>query len=414
MRPAAALTLCLCLAPALAFQRPLAARPAKGKLFGVPRKPLLGKAAVGAALATLATAKPALAGEALKVSLGQSVLPNGAAAGAAGVGVMLGDGVSAGVSAAKVALALLLKVALPLGASAALGLALYSGLLGDAATSAKSAGQGFGATASRAISNVREGIADFIEGIFAGEESMVDPLEWFACTLESVNPAGDSEGWLKYRFKLKDKAASLPLDIGQGVTICGLDDDDRVVRMDMPLLSPRKARGYFEVVVRSDSDEPLLQVLSTLAPGDEIAAKCGPQRLDYTAEYQPVTSVVALVNADGILPALGVAQELLPSKEGSVETFNIVWVNDKEADFVMYDEVERLFYKFPKQMDVSCVIDEDIVSGIDSNAAVLDSVPRWEPGAMAIVAGDPGFCSSARSFLEAVAEYPNDTICNVA
>eukprot|EP00968_Pinguiococcus_pyrenoidosus_P008102 scaffold574_cov246-Pinguiococcus_pyrenoidosus.AAC.5 len=65
-------------------------------------------------------------------------------------------------------------------------------------------------------------------------------------------------------------------------------------------------------------------------------------------------------------------------------------------------------------MDVSCVVENNIYGGLDSNAAVVDSVPKWLPGSMAIVAGDPSFCAAARNFLEGVAEYPAETISVIA
>lgn len=78
--------------------------------------------------------------------------------------------------------------------------------------------------------------------------------------------------------------------------------------------------------------------------------------------------------------------QLLPSSSASsVETANLIWVNQvgshrpsvlehripttvlwvwqDETDFVLYEDMERLWYKYNKQLDVACVLSDSIAGG---------------------------------------------------
>lgn len=52
---------------------------------------------------------------------------------------------------------------------------------------------------------------------------------------------------LRYRLLLPAAYSVLPLDLGQEVALCALDNTGRVCEASFPLLSPRDARGYVEV-----------------------------------------------------------------------------------------------------------------------------------------------------------------------
>ena len=81
---------------------------------------------------------------------------------------------------------------------------------------------------------------------------------------------------------------------------------------------------------------------------------------------------------------------------------------------MLYKDVEKLFYKHPRQVDVSCVLEPEAAQGdLQGSAAVLEATPTWEPGCMAIVAGSPAFAAGAKQFLMDVAEFPPDTICSL-
>ena len=399
--------------------------------------------AVAAAVSAVARQKAlatAVSTGAVDVSLGHSVIPS------LHTPFYYSLASAAGAAAAKAA-ALAKSLLLPVALVAAVATLLKSGALDNAAkavpnlagklgspagaassllSSLVAAAQGLLAAAGGALGAVRSAVPALPSLPWPQGDAPVDPLEWFACTLQSSSPVGagadgrSEDGnptpWLRYRFKVKDSNAALPVELGQGVTLCGLDDGDRVVRVDLPLLSPRSTRGHFDVLVRDDGfNNPMAEVLRSLEKGDEIAAKLGPQRLTYEAEYQPVTGIVALCEAEGIVPVVQISKELLKSRSStSVDSLNVVWVNGREDDFVLYKDVEKLFYKHPRQVDVSCVLEPEAAQGdLQGSAAVFEATPTWEPGCMAIVAGSPAFAAGAKQFLMDVAEFPPDTICSL-
>ena len=118
-----------------------------------------------------------------------------------------------------------------------------------------------------------------------------------------------------------------------------------------------------------------------------------------------------IVSGLGIVPTLGLLNELLPSRASSVETANLVWVNEDEGDFVNYADMENVWYKFSKKLDVSCVLDADTFgSGLWENEAFLASVPdAYVEGMMIVVAGPEEFQSNVVKAL-ALRDFPEGAV----
>jgi NAD(P)H-flavin reductase len=182
------------------------------------------------------------------------------------------------------------------------------------------------------------------------DEEVVDVNDWHVCTVQEREKLGSD--YIRYRFKLQGSNCVLPCDIGQEIMLCTVDAEDSVLKEGYICVSPRKARGYFDVVVKRTTEEgtknKFVRALDLLAIGDEVAYKAGRQRLVYQGDDQEIEALTIVASGAGIAIALHLAQELLPIKDSTVREIEILWLNEKGDDFVLADEMEHLYYKVRK------------------------------------------------------------------
>ena len=76
---------------------------------------------------------------------------------------------------------------------------------------------------------------------------------WGVCSLANKETLGQSR-FTKYDFNLPTKDHYLNLGLGQQVTLCCLDNKDRVAQDDFYLFSPTKELGKFSIVTPSSND----------------------------------------------------------------------------------------------------------------------------------------------------------------
>ncbi|CAM9108371.1 unnamed protein product [Phaeothamnion confervicola] len=254
------------------------------------------------------------------------------------------------------------------------------------------------------------------ERAFGPEEAPLPAADWSVCTLQERIKVGQS--YLRYRFRLPQPNSVLPLGLAQEVTLCGLDQGDRVVAGSFCPLSPRSAMGYLEILVKKDPEvnSPeqqlvrLLDVLAIGATGDELAVRPGRQGLSYRGPYSPITDVVMVASGPGIVPMLQLVTELLPSRESSVNAAAVVWLNERADDFVLYSELENNFYKYHRKLDVSCIIERDLFGHqLAANPRVRDAVPEFKIGTLAVVAGPDYFVRKVQDYLSRQG-YPEEVI----
>ena len=147
-----------------------------------------------------------------------------------------------------------------------------------------------------------------------------------------------------------------------------------------------------------------------LSIGDEIALKPGPTTLEYRGQYLPVTDMLYFVSDTGVVPILEQVKAVLPSGTSSVKNVNVVWVNKKSEQFELaYDQLEEEFFKFNTKLEVGCCLVDDYLY-MENNGEIIESVPDFRPGAMAVVAGPTEFVRQAERFLKSRG-YPNEVIC---
>ena len=105
----------------------------------------------------------------------------------------------------------------------------------------------------------------------------------------------------------------------------------------------------------------------------QLAAKPSEGRLDYKGEYLPVSDLHCIASGLGSIPAVEIIRELLPGSASSIERANFVWVNEDESQFVLYQDVEKLWYKYSRNLDISCVLEKDCFgAGLLQNSAFLE------------------------------------------
>lgn len=151
--------------------------------------------------------------------------------------------------------------------------------------------------------------------------------------------------------------------------------------------------------------------MEELEVGDEVALQPGPRTLSYRGEYLPVTDMVYVTSGSGIAPVLDQVKSVLPAGTSSVKSVSVIWINDNEEDFdVALSSLEDEYFKYSTKLAVSCVVKENNGIKISSNEEVIEALPQFEPGTMAVIAGPKRFSTEARTMLMGYG-YPEECIC---
>jgi hypothetical protein len=261
---------------------------------------------------------------------------------------------------------------------------------------------------------------------------------WGVCTLASRKRLGKSS-FVQYDFDLPQSDYVLPLDLGQQVSMCCLDNEGNVARGDFFPFAPnsnnhggkgsrkskKKTTGSFSILLPNhkspdknifamglDASNFARVVKNELKIGDEVALKPGKHRLAYRGQYLPVTDMVYVAFGTGIVPVLEQIRAVLPSGTSSVKSVTVVWINEATRDFdVTAAILEKEYFKYSQKLAVSCIVDDLHYKDFVENTEVNDAIPNFELGAMAVVAGPAELKDKAVSYLEQERGYPRDTIC---
>jgi len=256
-----------------------------------------------------------------------------------------------------------------------------------------------------------------------GEVLDLSGEDWGVATLLSKEAVGNNNGYVRYTFKIPDGKV-LPLDMAQQLTLCCLDGSNNVRKSDFFVSSARHVGGKFEIIATrgAKKDEAVLGresaafhsvLYEQMELGDEVAIKPGKSTLEYRGQDLPVTDMVYLCNGLGVVPIINQVKELVGVQSSTVKTLSVVWINEKADEFYKgaYNELEDEFYKYNKQLDVSCCLENDVYSGsMSDNEEIVASVPDFQPGTMAVLAGPDYFVKKANMFLQSKG-YPADCIC---
>ncbi|KAL7575990.1 hypothetical protein ACA910_000778 [Epithemia clementina (nom. ined.)] len=247
---------------------------------------------------------------------------------------------------------------------------------------------------------------------------------WSVCTLRSRKRLGKTQ-FMQFDFDLPKSEFTIPLDLGQQIALCCLDNEGNVARGNFfpfyPTSNPRP--GSFSILVPNVDSELLFRIgldnanfvrviKHELKIGDEVALTPGDHRLSYKGQYLPVTDMVYIAYGTGIVPVLDQIRAVLPSGSSSVTSVTVVWLNAKTQDFdVLADLLEKEYFKYSDKLAVSCIVvnnveEMDFASNDDINVAI----PDFRQGTMAVLGGPREIVDKASYYLEDRG-YPLDTIC---
>jgi ferredoxin-NADP reductase len=255
--------------------------------------------------------------------------------------------------------------------------------------------------------------------------SGTDKLGWGVCTLRSKRRLGKSS-FVQYDFDLPEPDYVLPLDLGQQVSLCCLDNDNNVAKGDFFVYSPESTRvpGQFSILapnnrsptanefaVGPDAANFVRVLKQDMKVGDEIAIRPGYRRLAYRGQYLPVTDMVYIAIGAGVVPVLDQVRAVLPNGSSSVKGVTVVWINGEAKDFdVTAELLEKEYFKYSTKLAVSCVVDDLQLHAIEDNVEINAVVPDFQQGTMAVLAGPEAMTKKAAAYLEERG-YPEDTIC---
>mmetsp|Transcript_5356 Transcript_5356/g.10340 ORF Transcript_5356/g.10340 Transcript_5356/m.10340 type:complete len:431 (+) Transcript_5356:264-1556(+) len=272
-------------------------------------------------------------------------------------------------------------------------------------------------------------IERFVERVKPDEEGIPMPFEegnegWGVSTLRSRKRLGKTN-FIQYEFELPEPDYVLPLELGQQVSLCCLDNEGNVARGDFFPFSPtgKTKPGSFSVLVPNKTPEENIVLLGLEAAnfcrvvkqelkiGDEVAIKPGDTRLNYRGQYLPVTDILYVACGNGIVPVLEQARAVLPRGSSSVAAVTVVWINEETKDFdVLAEVLEKEYFKYSDKLAVSCIVDSPRRRDWSDNNEINAAVPDFKQGTMAVLAGPTDLMEKAFYYLEDRG-YPSDTIC---
>lgn len=255
--------------------------------------------------------------------------------------------------------------------------------------------------------------------------SGTDKLGWGVCTLRSKRRLGKSS-FVQYDFDLPEPDYVLPLDLGQQVSLCCLDNENNVAKGDFFVYCPESTPrpGQFSILapnnrsptanefaVGPDAANFVRVLKQDMKVGDEIAIRPGHRRLAYRGQYLPVTDMVYIAIGAGVVPVLDQVRAVLPNGSSSVKGVTVVWINSEAKDFdVTAELLEKEYFKYSTKLAVSCVVDDLQLHAIEDNVEINTVVPDFQQGTMAVLAGPEAMTKKAAAYLEERG-YPEDTIC---
>jgi len=247
---------------------------------------------------------------------------------------------------------------------------------------------------------------------------------WGRCTLQSKRSLGKTS-FVQYDFDLPKSELTLPLQMGQQVSLSCLDSSDSIAKGDFYVyLGDRSRRtGTFSILApqRNSDDEDgdmgfdeanFIRVLrEDKFVNDELALRPGPSKLEYRGQFLPVTKMIFIAYGVGIVPILQQLKAVLPEGSSSVVQVDVLWVAETRDDFdIIEDQLEAEFLKYPSKLRVQMKVDNLRFNTLADNSKIESAIPDFSPGTMAVLSGPSGVSLRSRSYL-VQRGYPDDCIC---
>lgn len=222
---------------------------------------------------------------------------------------------------------------------------------------------------------------------------------WHRCRLQSY--ADLSDRYRRYTFALDDRTVTL--SPCQKVTLCAADRSGELVKDSYLCLQTDTTLDVYTTKQRSAVD-----VMKHTA-NPSIGCKKGAQMLAYKGK-DTIRSLQLVASGLGIVPVLSLLRTVLDNEAMHVEA-TLLWVNDIREDFILDEEVAALERAHP-HLEVRRLTDAGIHDSSSSSMSVLNALPPYREGAVAVVAGSQGMRDKLLPSLDRL-QYPEDNVIYV-
>jgi ferredoxin-NADP reductase len=181
-------------------------------------------------------------------------------------------------------------------------------------------------------------------------------------------------------------------------------------------VSPPKAQGYFEIIVKRDPDtlneNNLARLLSNMALGDELAFKGGDYRLRYGGSIADQIKGITVISSDsGIAPTLQILRGILSMDDIAVDDVELIWINEDKKNFVLENEVEKLELQHFEKFSTTKVLEKGLFGrDIGKNSQIEGSTSPFKNGRVAIVCAPDYHTAQITQFLVTQKKYPIQTV----
>ena len=197
-----------------------------------------------------------------------------------------------------------------------------------------------------------------------------------------------------------------------------MDSENNVFKEPFFPVSSLDAQGYFDIIGRRDresnsSTDKFTRALDTLAVQDEIAFKIGRNKLNYIGNDDTITQISIVASSMGIVPVIQIIRGVLSDPESSVESVDLLWINEDKGDFFCNREIEKLEYRYFERLVINRVLETDLYGrDLSKVSEVMEQFSEYEPGRVAIISGPDYLISKARSLYYEM-EYPTVNIMSI-
>jgi NAD(P)H-flavin reductase len=196
-----------------------------------------------------------------------------------------------------------------------------------------------------------------------------------------------------------------------------VDSQNKVFKEPFFAVSSPSSQGYFDIIVRRDRDtnsaDKFTKALDTLALGDEIAFKVGRNRLNYIGIDDVIEHISIVASGMGIVPAIQILRGILPAFDSTVETVDLLWINEDKIDFFCNREIEKLEYRYFERFSVTRILETDLYGrDLSKVSEVTKQFSKFESGKIGIICGPDYVINKMRSLFYDM-EYPTVNILSI-
>ena len=194
-----------------------------------------------------------------------------------------------------------------------------------------------------------------------------------------------------------------------------MDSENKVFKEVFFPVSSLDAQGYFDIIARRDresgsSSDKFTNALDKLALQDEIAFKTGRNKLNYIGSDDTITQISIVASSMGIIPVIQIIRGILSDPESSVESVDLLWINEDKGDFFCNREIEKLEYRYFERLMIKRVLETDLYGrDLSKVSEITDQFSEYDYGKVAIICGPDYLISKARSLYYEM-DYPTVNI----